>query len=307
VERRGLSFESGGLSCVGWLTRPDGAARPPVVVMAHGFLALGDFSPAFCERFAAAGLATLSFDYRHFGRSGGQPRQLLDVSRQLEDLAAAVRHVRARDDVDGERVGLWGSSFGGGHAIVYAARDERIRAVVAQSPFVDGLAALRSIRPLQALRLFGAGLLDQLGRLAGRGPRCVAVVGPPGSLAAITTPGAEPLLLGLVPPGSPWENRVCARIALRLPLYRPIRSAARVCCPLLVCVADRDAVTDPAGGRAVVARAPRGELRTHPGDHLDVYYEPLLERVCGDQADFLARHLLDASESSRPPTAEAAT
>jgi pimeloyl-ACP methyl ester carboxylesterase len=300
VERHEVSFESGGLRCAGWLTRPGGEGRPPVVVMAYGFAALGDFWPAFAERFAAAGLATLRFDYRHFGRSEGEPRQLLDVARQLADLSAALGYTRSRGDLDGARVALWGSSFGGGHVVRTAARDPGIRAVVAQVPFVDGIATLPTLGPRALLRLAGAGLQDELGRLAGRPPRCFGVVGAQGVLAAMTTPDAEPGYLGMVPPGSPWENRVCARIALRLPLYRPIRSASRVRCPLLVCVAEDDAICPPEAALRVAARAPRGELRSYPGGHFDVYYEPLLERVADDQVSFLARHLLGAGDAQRP-------
>lgn len=291
-----VRFESAGSSCVGWLTSRggDGGLRP-AVVMAPGFGVLGDFWASFAERFADAGFVVLRFDYRHFGRSGGEPRQLLNVGRQLEDLAAAVRYVRARDDVDGERVALWGSSFGGGHVLEYAARDGRIAAVVAQVPFVDGLATVRTLRPVQLLRLAGAGLQDELASLARRPRRRCGIVGPPGALAAMTTPDAEPGYLAMVPPDSPWQNRVCACIALTLPLYRPIRAVARVRCPLLVCVADCDAICPPRRALAAAARAPRGTSLSYPGGHFDLYREPLLERVCHDQAQFLAEHLVSAA------------
>ena len=98
--------------------------------------------PAYAERFAEAGLAALLFDYRHFGASGGEPRQLLDIGRQLEDWRTAIAYARGLDGI--ERVGLFGSSFGGGHAIELAATEPGVAAVVAQCPMTDGLlAALR--------------------------------------------------------------------------------------------------------------------------------------------------------------------
>src|ERR1035441_8186503 len=109
--------------------------------MAHGWTGVREQRlDAYAERFAAAGLAALVFDYRHFGASGGEPRQLLDIGRQLADWRAAIAYVRGLEGIDPERIALWGSSFSGGHVIELAARDHRIAAVVAQMPFVDGAA-----------------------------------------------------------------------------------------------------------------------------------------------------------------------
>ncbi len=80
---------------------------------------------AFAERFAQAGIAALAFTYRHFGDSGGQPRQLLSIKRQLADWDAAIAWVKNRRDVDGTRIAVWGSSFGGGHSITVASRPSR--------------------------------------------------------------------------------------------------------------------------------------------------------------------------------------
>ncbi len=94
------------------------------MVLAHGFGALKEGGPIrTAERFAAEGFAGLAFDYRYFGESGGEPRQLLDVKRQLEDWRAAIAFARTLDGVDGERIGLWGSSYSGGHVMALAADD----------------------------------------------------------------------------------------------------------------------------------------------------------------------------------------
>jgi len=139
MKRIDADFVSKGLKCAAWLYLPEGAARPPVVVMAHGFAAERSFGlPAFAERFAEKGLAVLLFDYRNFGDSEGEPRNLVSPKRHLEDWRAAIAHARSLEAVDGTRLGLWGTSFSGGHVLVSAARDKGVRAVVAQVPFVDG-------------------------------------------------------------------------------------------------------------------------------------------------------------------------
>ena len=102
--------------------------------------------PAYAERFRAAGYACLVFDYRCFGASGGEPRQLLDVERQLGDWRAALAYARGRDDLDRERLAVWGTSFGGGHALAIGAEDSGIAAVVAQCPFTDGISSALAAR-----------------------------------------------------------------------------------------------------------------------------------------------------------------
>src|SRR3712207_3290899 len=78
---------------------PGDAAGVPAVVMAPA-LALVRQGPleAYAERFAAAGLAVLLFDFRHLGDSGGSPRQLVHTGRQVADYRAAVAAARARPE-----------------------------------------------------------------------------------------------------------------------------------------------------------------------------------------------------------------
>ena len=95
----------------------------------------------------------LLFDYRHFGASSGEPRQLVDIRRQLADWRAAIGFARGLEGVDPRRVALWGTSFSGGHVVQVAAGDDRVAAVVSQAPFTDGLSTIRSGGVAAALRL----------------------------------------------------------------------------------------------------------------------------------------------------------
>jgi pimeloyl-ACP methyl ester carboxylesterase len=119
-----------------------------------------------------------------------------------------------------------------------------------------------------------------------------AIVGPPGSLAAMTTPDAEPGYPALYPDGFEWRNEVPARIALRITTYSPGKRAGDVACPLLVLVAADDVVTPPGPARAAARRAPKGELVEYQGvGHFDVYLGEPFERAVADQLEFLARVL----------------
>ena len=125
--RADIEFSSGGTACAAWLYRPQGAGPNPCVVMAHGFSAVRDQRlDAYAERFREAGFAVLLFDYRHFGTSAGEPRQLLSIRRQLQDWEAAIVAARAQPDIDPARIALFGSSFSGGHVQTLAARDPAI-------------------------------------------------------------------------------------------------------------------------------------------------------------------------------------
>ena len=177
MQRTDVVFSSDGVECAAWLYRPDGEGPHPVVVMAHGFSATREQRlDAYADRFRTAGMGVLLFDYRHFGASAGEPRQLLDIGRQQADFRAAIAHARATDWIDPARVALFGSSFSGGHVLVVAARDPQIASVVAQCPFTDGLA---SLPPLGVAGHY---------RCCRRSPRCATSSAPSSAGHRITSP-----------------------------------------------------------------------------------------------------------------------
>ena len=286
-------LKSGGVECAAWLYTPDGPGPHPCVVMAHGFSAVREQRlDAYAERFAAAGMAVLVFDYRHFGASQGEPRQLLSIARQLADWHAAVAHARNLPDVDAGRVAVWGSSFSGGHVVAVAAQDPAIAAVVSQAPFTDGPSTIAAGGVRQALNLTVAGLRDGLTMLVRRDPSYVPAVGPPGSVAVMTAPEAEPGFAMIDPPGSTWQNRVAGRIALTVGAYRPYAKFRKLRQPVFVAVCDNDATT-PAGPAAkAAAKSPNAELVRYPIGHFDIYVDPQFETTVSDQTDFLARNLV---------------
>lgn len=287
-----INFISGGERCVGDLYLPDTLAPAPVIVMGHGLgsvrtMRLG----AYAERFVAAGYACLVFDYRHFGDSEGSPRQLLDIQKQLEDWKSAIAYVRANSSVDGTRITLWGTSFGGGHALSTAADVDGISAVIAQCPFTDGLASSLAVAPWTSARLTALGLVDLARGAFGAAPLLVPTAGPPGTVGLMTSPDAEPGYLALTSDGDAgsFDNHVAARIALNLIRYFPGRKAAKITAPVLFAICETDSVA-PAGPTLKYARkAPRGEIKLYPEGHFDIYLGEPFERVVADQLDFLQR------------------
>jgi fermentation-respiration switch protein FrsA (DUF1100 family) len=291
--RNDVEFVSGGLRCAAWLYRPDADGPLPLVVMAHGFSGTREMRlDAYGERFAQTGIAALVFDYRHFGASAGEPRQLLDIRRQQEDYTAAIAYARGFDWVDADRVALFGSSFSGAHVLAVGAQDARLAAIVSQCPFTDGLATLPKLGVANVLRGAAAGLRDELGALVGRAPYYVPVTGEPGSFAVMTTPDSKRGIEAMVPADTRWENRVAGRILVRIGLYRPGRQAARITCPVLVCACDGDALAPATRTAELVSKAPRAEVKRYPFGHFDIYVGEPFEQAVSDQVEFLRRHLL---------------
>jgi dienelactone hydrolase len=293
--REDVTFDSHGTACAAWLYRPTGARNAPIIVMAHGFAAIRALRlDAYADRFADAGYAVLVFDYRGWGDSAGEPRRVLDIGAQHLDWRAAIAYARGIEGVDTSRVVLWGSSFGGGHALHLASHDHDVAAVIAQVPHISGPASAFSQPRGLVARLIAAGAWDQIRALAGREPYRVAAAGYPGELAMMTSPDAAPMAIRLA--GDRYEellpeNDVAARIALRVPFYSPGRRARKVTAPTLVQIAERDTVTPFKVALKAAESLPQGEVRTYDCQHFEPYLEPYFDTVVADQITFLTAHV----------------
>lgn len=285
-------FASQGVRCSGDLYLPAGVEHPPVVVMAHGFASERSFGlPAYAERFAGAGMAAYLFDYRCFGDSDGEPRNLVDPRRHLEDWEAAVAHVRSLGGIDSGRLALWGTSFSGGHVIVTAAKDARVKAIVAQVPFVDPLAVAYRPGVGYLLQVAMHGLWDLCRYAARRPPHYVKVVGQPDEFAIMNVLEAVAGYASLVPEASVWHNRCPARILLTVVRYRPITWTDQVRCPALVMYGAHDPLTSATSVERAASRMPNSTLVKYPFGHFQIYHGKAFEEAVERQIRFLMAHL----------------
>jgi fermentation-respiration switch protein FrsA (DUF1100 family) len=303
VIRADVAFAAaGGTILRGWLYLPGTReGRVPGVVMAHGFSATKEMGlDRYAEVFAAAGMAVLAYDHRNLGASDGEPRQLVNPWAQARDYREALTWLGERPEVDATRLAVWGSSFSGGEAIVVGAIDDRVRAVVANVPFVSlGADGDDPAERFDALR---AAFLDESG--AGPADRDEEPLGPFRVVAEPGVDGADPVFLGQPESsewflaqqargGTRWENRVLLR---GFP-GEPVRFDPAVClphlgAPMLMVVASEDRLADTATTLAAYdrAREPK-QLEVVEGHHFVPYGGEAFERAATLQRDFLARVL----------------
>ncbi|MFF1613953.1 alpha/beta hydrolase [Amycolatopsis sp. NPDC058278] len=281
-----ITFDSHGTECVGSLYLPSTTTRGvPCVVMGNGLGATRDLIlPAYATRFAAGGFAALTFDYRHFGASGGTPRQLLHTAHQQEDFRAAVRFARTLPGVDPQRIALWGLSFGGLHVMTIGATDPSIAAVVALTP---GLFVSRPALSMLA-KLVTTGVADAIRMLRGREPRRRPIIGDREEGALMSNAQTERAMHSMTKDAPLWRNEISFARVFTLPMPR---NPGRLTMPLLMCLADEDRVTSPSAGRCAARKAPRGEIRHYPAGHVDIHVDPVRGQVIADQLNFFRTHL----------------
>src|SRR5229473_6903796 len=119
----------------------------------------------------------LVYDNRNFGASGGEPRQEIDPVQQVRDYRHAITWARMQPEVDRERIGVWGSSYSGGHVLAVGAIDRRVKCVVSQVPLISGYRNIqRLVRPDFLGPLRAQLDADRDARFRGEAPATVPVV-----------------------------------------------------------------------------------------------------------------------------------
>lgn len=146
---RPVTFFSGGCRLAADLYTPDGlaaGARRPGVVLCCGYTGVKNlYLDEMARRIANAGFVALTFDYKGWGQSEGQPLRLAPYGR-VEDTQAALTYLSLQPEVDPERLGLYGISYGGSTAAFTAAVDARARAVVSVTGVGNGARWMSRVR-----------------------------------------------------------------------------------------------------------------------------------------------------------------
>ena len=290
-----------GVELGAWLYLPDTArSRRPAITMAHGYAGTREHGIAkFAEAFAAAGFVVLLHDHRTFGVSDGEPRQDVDPWRQIADWRRAISYLESRPEVDTSRIGIWGTSYAGGHALVLGATDKRVACVVAQVPTISGYEqGSRRVAPESIAALEAALDDDERAQARGESPRLQAVVNKDMSVpASYRTQDAIDFYLQPLGPGARWENVVTVRSTRLARMYEPGIWARRIGpTPLMMIVATQDTITltDLALEAYERAHEPK-KLVMIPGGHFDPYLSSF-EASCGAALKWFQEHLMPAGK-----------
>jgi dienelactone hydrolase len=172
VSTRDVWFYSEGVKCYGKLFLPkdfasDGKSR--AVILAPGWGETAASTEKYAANFAGKGLAAMAIDYRGWGKSGGYVylaenvryddrlrfsqhtakvrirRKRLIPDDQVDDIRNAISFLQGEPGIDRLHIGVWGTDMGGGHVMVIAGLDPRVKAVVAQVPVIEGKNAERKL------------------------------------------------------------------------------------------------------------------------------------------------------------------
>lgn len=296
MQRRDIEFPADGVTLRGWFYPAVGAAGPaPTIVMAHGFSAVKEqYLDGFAEMFAAAGLNALVYDHRNLGASDGEPRQEMDPWAQVRDYRTAITYATTLPETDRERIGIWGTSYSGGHVLVVAAIDRRVKCVVAQVPHISGAeSGRRRVRPDQLPALLARFDADREARFRGEPPGLFPVVAAdPAQPSALPGQDCWEFFEGSRGRAPGWRNEVTLRTLEMAREYEPGIYVPRISpTPLLLIVAPQDRLTPPDLMLEAYERAlhPK-KLVLLPGGHFDPYIAGLAT-AGGAARDWFVEHL----------------
>ncbi len=296
IERSGVEFQSCGAILRGIFLTPKGKKEAlPVIVMAPGMSGVKEGSiMKYAEYFARGGFAVLAYDNINFGESGGEPRQEVDPALQRRGYRDAIIYISGRPGVDKTQVGIFGTSYSGGHVLEVAAHDRRVKCVVSQIPAISGFKAFQRLpRHVQAAAL-RAQDEDREQRYSGKPPQTLkAVSDNPTEPCAMAGPAAYEYFMEQQKIAPNWKNYLTLR---SMDLYRSVENSVFTPwispTPLLMIVALADdlAWPDLALDAYSQAKEPK-KLVMLPGNHFSPY-EAEFSLTGNEARDWFTRHLV---------------
>ena len=288
-----VSFHSEGFRLVGDLYRPDGLGSGEAragVVLCHGYTGVKDlYLPDNARVLTEAGYVVLAFDYKGWGESEG-PRSRLDPHGRVADTQAALTFLGSRDEVDGSRLGLYGTSYGGATAVWTGAVDRRVGCVVSVVGIGHGERWMRSVRrPDEWFDLIERSAADRVRRATEGESELVErteVLLPDRQSAALAA-AARRNVKGAIDrlPLEFVDETLCFH-----PEWVVDRIAPR---PVLFITTDDDRLVLPEESRALYERAgePKKLVVLEGYGHYEVYTEPAFDEVMGETLAWFGEHL----------------
>ncbi len=291
-----VAFPSCGVTLRGVLLRPRVSEPIAAIAIAPGMSGVKEGSiMKFADRFASAGIAVLAYDNIKFGESDGEPRQEADPALQRRGYRDAITYLSLRSDIDKSRIGIFGTSYSGGHVLEVAAHDRRVKCVVTQIPAISGFEAFRrAVRPDHRPAFLEMLDQDRERRFQGGEPAVIkAVSNVATDLCIMPGDAAYTYFMEQGRIASRWRNEVTLR---SLDLWRGIDNATYAPwvspTPLLMIIALDDELVPPDLSLDAFSRAREPKkLVMIPGDHFSPYSEHF-PHVSAEATEWFLRHLV---------------
>ena len=271
---------------------PNDVEKPPVIIMAHGLAALRQFKLIqFAKRFCRAGYAVVLFDYRYWGSSTGRPRELVSLQSQLDDWRSMIAHLSERKSIDSEKMILWGFGLSGGYVLSLASRLEKIKAVIAQMPFLDGTDTAKQYPIQQLSKALKISTQDYMASKVGMSPKLLPVINTSG-LCFMPSKDLYDGFLSILNTDYFWSGEIPARALFSLIRYRPIQELSQINIPVLLIVAKQDSITSIDVSREAATNiASYVEYYEWDIKHFDIFHGEWFEKAISTQLEFLYQHI----------------
>lgn len=252
--------------------------------MAHGLGGTREIRlPEYAERFAKAGFACFLFDYRNFGASDGNKRQLINVKMQLEDWVNAIEYIKKDNRVDGENLLLFGTSFSGGHVIWLSAHREDVKATVAQCPYTNTIATIKAVSWRYILKKVPYIFLDLLSCITGYHPVMLKLSTYKGENAFMESDEeTTKKFIG----SANFVNKAPARTFLEFIKYSPGKYFSKIKNPIYVAVCTKDSLAPSEKTIQLASKTKYAICKKYDCGHFDIYLTPYFEEAINDYIYF---------------------
>lgn len=266
---------------------PSGGKKRPAIILCHGFCGIREILlPQFAEVFTQAGFVTITFDYRGFGDSDGERGRLIP-EMQIDDIVTVINWAKEQPFIDKERVGLWGTSLGGGHVFGAAVKGGGVKCIVSQLAFADGEKNITHHMSSEEKKEF-ISTLDAVKKASGR-EKFV-------SITRVLNDNESKKFFE--------ENRTqYPDMDIKIPFltvkemldYKPVQYAAQVTCPSLIVVAEKDTVNPKEQGIELynsVMHEDKQLYFVNNARHYDTYSGEYFDEISAVETEWFKYYLL---------------
>ena len=282
--RKDIDFYSEGTRCSAWLYLPEANQKCPIIVMAHGLGGTREMRLyEYAERFATEGYACFLFDYRNYGASDGNKRQLINVKMQLQDWHNAIEYIKKDSRIDADKLLLFGSSFSGGHVTYLSANRNDVKGTVAQCPYTDTMATIKEVGILYILKRAPFVIADVLSCVTGYHPVMLKLSTSTGELAFMEADEKTTRdFLG----DAEFINKAPARTLLEFLKYSPGKYFSKINTPIFVAACTKDDLAPADKTIELANQCKTSTYKRFDCGHFEVYCNNFFEEAIADYIEF---------------------